>query len=88
MNPDQLASENETLHCLLADACATLMAYAATELGQAAADCLERIAKGEPADPYQEGMSPAGNQRSDCAQSSDRQPASQHEPPAAHQQDD
>lgn len=55
MTPDQLALENETLHALLADACATLMAYAATEPGRAASDCLERIASGEPADPYQQG---------------------------------
>jgi hypothetical protein len=55
MTPDQLALENETLHALLADACATLMAYAATEPGRAASDCLERIAGREPADPYERG---------------------------------
>jgi hypothetical protein len=55
MTPDQLALENEALHALLADASATLMAYAGTELGQAASDCLERIASGEPADPHQLG---------------------------------
>jgi hypothetical protein len=53
MTPDQLSVENETLHALLADAAATLLAYAGTELGQAARDCLERIARGEPADPYE-----------------------------------
>lgn len=53
MTPDQLVVENETLHALLADATATLMAYTGAELGQAAKDCLERIARGEPADPYE-----------------------------------
>ena len=53
MTPDRLVVENETLHALLADAAATLMAYAGAELGQAAKDCLERIARGEPADPYE-----------------------------------
>jgi hypothetical protein len=55
MTPDQLALENETLHALVADASATLMAYAGTEQGQAARDCLERIARGEPADTDQQG---------------------------------
>jgi hypothetical protein len=53
MTPERLVLENETLDALLADATATLMAYAGTELGQAANDCLERIARGEPADPYE-----------------------------------
>jgi hypothetical protein len=48
MTRDQLVLENEALHALLADASATLMAYAGAELGQAATDCLERIARGEP----------------------------------------
>jgi hypothetical protein len=48
MTRDRLVLENEALHALLADASATLMVYAGAELGQAATDCLERIARGEP----------------------------------------
>lgn len=46
---DQLAAENEALHALLADCCATLMAY--SEMGwegAAARECLERVKNVEP----------------------------------------
>jgi hypothetical protein len=45
----QLLRENEKLHTLLADASTVLLYLAEVHRSEAAADCLERIAAGEPA---------------------------------------
>ena len=45
----QLMRENETLHGLLADASTVLLHLAEIHGSEAAANCLERIAAGEPA---------------------------------------
>lgn len=50
---DQLVAENEALHALLADACATFMIYVELgELGKAAQDCLDRISNNDPLSPF------------------------------------
>jgi hypothetical protein len=55
---DPLVRENEALHMLLADACATLYAYAQLgDEGKAAQDCLDRITAGEPMAPFAEDIS-------------------------------
>lgn len=50
MNSQGLHTENEALHACLADACATLMLYAAQSNGEgtAAQTCLQRIRDNEP----------------------------------------